>query len=64
MKNRDDTRAQIKKASSSEKLILLAKNKKLRNLINCGIRKETIAQNEKRVQSAKSDSKNYFPVYR
>ena len=40
------------------------KHKKLRNVINCGIRKETIAQNEKRVQSAKSDSKNYFPVYR
>ena len=49
MKNRDDTRAQIKSASPSEKLILLAKYKKLRNLINCRIRKETIAHNEKRV---------------
>ena len=55
MKSRDETRAKIKQASSNEKITLLSKYKKLRNLITCRIRKETIEHNEQRVKNANSD---------
>ena len=55
MKQRDDTREQIKKARNGEKVVLSAKYKKLRNQVNCKIRKECILHNEKRVEKANSE---------
>ena len=55
MKKRDSTRAKIPKVSTNEKLILLAKYKKLRNLVNARIRKESVEFNNKRIEKANSE---------
>ena len=53
---RDKTRSAISKAESSEKPILIKKYKKLRNLINSNIRKESKAYNNARVEKAKDEN--------
>ena len=55
MKQRDEVRGRIHKASHGEKALLSTKYKKLRNLVNCRIRKETILHNEQRVNKANSE---------
>ena len=54
---RDHTRQNISKAGPTEKQILITKYKKLRNLVNAKIRKETIAHNNERVKNAKNENK-------
>ena len=56
MKQRDDTREKIKSASNNGKVILLAKYKKLRNLVNYKIRQESKIHTEKRIENANSDA--------
>ena len=58
MKIRDSTRAKISKATTKEKSILLNKYKKLRNLVNARIRKETVEFNNKRIENANSEINN------
>ena len=55
MCQRDSTRANVKKAKGNEKVILSLKYKKLRNLVNQKIRKETISHNENRVKNANNE---------
>ena len=55
MKLRDSTREKIKSTKGNERLILMSKYKKLRNLVNQKIRKENIYHNEKRVDKAKNE---------
>ena len=53
MAKRDQTRKKLSSADQNERLILLAKYKKLRNLINNRIRSETRNFNNSRIEAAK-----------
>ena len=56
MRQRDNTRENIKKAQNGDKIVFIEKYKKLRNSVNYQIKKENIKHNENRVDMAKSNS--------
>ena len=56
MADRDQTRMKIKKSENNQKALLMVKYKKLRNLVNSRLRKETIEFNEKRISDAKNEN--------